>query len=94
MVFLAQVQADQARGGWIAPTVGEMLFSEDATHWTDERDAAATNEERHWRLPRRHLEPAFGEQHVNAISPAKVRTWRAERARRRVPPRRRSPVGY
>ncbi|MFE7106147.1 hypothetical protein ACFU98_36385 [Streptomyces sp. NPDC057575] len=40
---------------------------------------AATTEELHRQLLRLHLEPTFGGQYVNAISPAKVRTWRAER---------------
>ncbi|MFD6231794.1 hypothetical protein ACFWFZ_33820 [Streptomyces sp. NPDC060232] len=39
----------------------------------------ATTEELYRRLLRLHLEPTFGDQYVNAISPAKVRTWRAER---------------
>ncbi|MFI9210994.1 tyrosine-type recombinase/integrase [Streptomyces sp. NPDC053253] len=78
-LFLAQVQADQARGDWIDPTAGEVLFAEYATRWIDERGVAATTEELYRRLLRLHLEPTFGDQYVNAISPAKVRTWRAER---------------
>ncbi|KOG36606.1 MULTISPECIES: tyrosine-type recombinase/integrase [Streptomyces] len=78
-VFLAQIQADQARGDWIDPTAGEVPFAEYARRWIDERGVAPTTEELYRRLLRLHLEPTFGEQHVNAISPAKVRTWRAER---------------
>ncbi|MEV7169992.1 site-specific integrase [Streptomyces sp. NPDC093224] len=78
-VFLAQIQADQARGDWIDPTAGEVLFAEYAQRWIDERGIAATTDELYRRLLRLHLEPTFGEQYVNAISPAKVRTWRAER---------------
>ncbi|MFE3553947.1 tyrosine-type recombinase/integrase [Streptomyces sp. NPDC059193] len=78
-VFLAQIQADQARGDWIDPMAGEVLFSEYAQRWIDERGIAATTDELYRRLLRLHLEPTFGEQYVNTISPAKVRTWRAER---------------
>ncbi|WP_338677711.1 site-specific integrase [Streptomyces sp. SCSIO 30461] len=78
-LFLAQIQADQARGDWIDPTAGEVLFAEYATRWIDERGVAATTDELYRRLLRLHLESTFGDQYVNAISPAKVRTWRAER---------------
>ncbi|MFF9013441.1 tyrosine-type recombinase/integrase [Streptomyces sp. NPDC014870] len=78
-LFLAQVQADQARGDWIDPTAGEVMFAEYAKRWIDERGVAPTTEELYRRLLRLHLEPTFGDQYVNAISPAKVRTWRAER---------------
>ncbi|MEU3772129.1 site-specific integrase [Streptomyces sp. NPDC032472] len=77
-LFLAQIQADQARGDWIDPTAGEVLFAEYALRWIEERGIAATTDELYRRLLRLHLEPSFGE-YVNTISPAKVRTWRAER---------------
>ncbi|MFI0978223.1 tyrosine-type recombinase/integrase [Streptomyces sp. NPDC021093] len=78
-VYLAQVQADQSRGDWIDPQAGEELFAAYAKKWIDERGVAATTAELYRRLLRLHLEPTFGDQYVNAISPAKVRTWRAER---------------
>lgn len=78
-LFLAQIQADQARGDWIDPAAGEVLFAQYAKRWIDERGVAATTDELYRRLLRLHLEPTFGDQYVNAISPAKVRTWRAER---------------
>ncbi|WP_269855547.1 tyrosine-type recombinase/integrase [Streptomyces sp. RPT161] len=78
-VFLAQIQADQTRGDWIDPTAGEVLFSEYATRWVDERGVAPTTGELYRRLLRLHLEPTFGSLYVNAISPSRVRTWRAER---------------
>lgn len=77
-LFLVQVQADQARGDWIDPTAGEVLFAEYALRWIEERGIAASTEELYRRLLRLHLEPSFGED-VNAVSPSKVRTWRAER---------------
>ncbi|MFB7553263.1 tyrosine-type recombinase/integrase [Streptomyces sp. NPDC056154] len=78
-LYLSQVQADQSRGDWIDPTAGEVLFAAYATRWIGERGVAAITEELYRRLLRLHLEPTFGGQYVNAISPAKVRTWRAER---------------
>ncbi|MEK9519637.1 site-specific integrase [Streptomyces venezuelae] len=78
-LFLAQVQVDQSRGDWIDPAAGEVLFAEYAKRWIDERGVAPTTEELYRRLLRLHLEPTFGDQYVNAVSPAKVRTWRAER---------------
>ncbi len=56
-----------------------MLFAEYATRWIDERGLAPTTAELYRRLLRLHLEPTFGELYVNRISPARVRTWRAER---------------
>ncbi|WP_079166818.1 tyrosine-type recombinase/integrase [Streptomyces oceani] len=78
-VFLAQIQADQTRGDWIDPAAGDVPFDEYAARWIDERGLAATTEELYRRLLRLHLEPTFGPLCVNAISPARVRTWRAER---------------
>ncbi|AXG79251.1 tyrosine-type recombinase/integrase [Streptomyces paludis] len=78
-VFLAQVQADQTRGNWIDPTVGEVTFGKYATRWIDERGVAPTTDELYRRLLRLHLEPTFGQLYVNVISPSRVRTWRAER---------------
>jgi integrase len=78
-VFLAQVQADQTRGDWLDPTAGEVPFAEYAARWIDERGVAPTTDELYRRLLRIHLEPTFGELYVNMISPARVRTWRAER---------------
>lgn len=80
-VFLSQVQADQTRGDWIDPTAGEVLFAEYATRWIGERGVAPTTDELYRRLLRLHLDPTFGGLHVNRISPARVRTWRAERLR-------------
>lgn len=77
--FLVQVQADQARGDWIDPAAGEISFGEYAARWIDERGLAPTTQELYRRLFRLHLEPTFGDLRVNAISPARVRTWRAER---------------
>ncbi len=56
-----------------------MLFAEYATRWIDERGLAPTTAELYRRLLRLHLEPTFGELYVNRVSPARVRTWRAER---------------
>ncbi|WP_175411940.1 site-specific integrase [Streptomyces sp. TRM64462] len=78
-VFLAQIQADQIRGDWIDPSAGEVLFTQYATRWIDERGLAPTTDELYRRLLRLHLEPTFGELYVNRIGPARVRTWRAER---------------
>lgn len=78
-VFLAQIQADQTRGDWIDPSVGEVLFSEYA-----KRGVAPTTDELYRRLLRLHLEPTFGELYVDRISPARVRSWRAERLKATV----------
>ncbi|MFK8906188.1 tyrosine-type recombinase/integrase [Streptomyces sp. YS-3] len=78
-VFLSQMQADQSRGDWLDPTAGEVLFADYAKRWIDERGIAPTTDELYRRMLRLHLAPTFGQQYVNVISPAKVRTWRAER---------------
>ncbi|MFF5635520.1 tyrosine-type recombinase/integrase [Streptomyces sp. NPDC012825] len=70
---------DGARGADLDAVAGEVLFAEYAKRWIDERGVAPTTEELYRRLLRLHLEPAFGDQYVNAINPARVRTWRAER---------------
>ncbi|MET9529869.1 MULTISPECIES: tyrosine-type recombinase/integrase [unclassified Streptomyces] len=78
-VFLAQMQADQSRGDWLDPSAGEVLFTEYALRWIAERGLAPTTDELYRRMLRLHLEPTFGPLYVNAISAARVRTWRGER---------------
>ncbi|WP_405753247.1 MULTISPECIES: hypothetical protein [unclassified Streptomyces] len=56
-----------------------MLFTEYALRWIDERGLAPTTDELYRRMLRLHLEPTFGPLYVNAISAARVRTWRGER---------------
>lgn len=63
--FLVQIQAVQMRGDWLDPTAGDVLFADYATRWIAERGLAPTTAELYRRLFRLHLEPTFGEMHVN-----------------------------
>lgn len=78
-IWLTQVEADQARGDWLDPDAGAIDFLAYATTWIGERGLAPTTDELYRRLLRLHLEPTFAGVYVNEISPAGVRTWRAER---------------
>lgn len=81
--FLSQVQTDQARGQWLDPRAGQVLFAEWAHRWQRARvvrPSTAASEE--GRL-RNHLLPAFGSTQLQHITPLAVRSLVAELAQKR-----------
>ncbi|MET3987100.1 tyrosine-type recombinase/integrase [Streptomyces sp. PvR034] len=82
---LVDTAADVASGLNVLPVVAAGNARRDIAYYSPASAsggvaiAASHTDELYRRLLRLHLEPAFGRQYVNTISPAKVRTWRAER---------------
>ncbi|MGK5532109.1 tyrosine-type recombinase/integrase [Streptomyces sp. URMC 129] len=76
--WLAEKQTELRRGDWQDPDAGAVSFEKYAAQWVDERDLAATTEELYRRLLRLHVLPTFGGLDLDAITPPRVRTWRAE----------------
>ncbi|WP_165984074.1 site-specific integrase [Streptomyces sp. YIM 98790] len=77
--WLTLTKADIERNHWVDPDAGAVNFEKYALRWVDERGLAATTDELYRRLLRLHILPAFGTANLDEITPAAVRTWRAER---------------
>ncbi|SFD17142.1 tyrosine-type recombinase/integrase [Streptomyces aidingensis] len=77
--WLTLTKADIERNHWVDPDAGAVNFEKYALRWVDERGLAATTDELYRRLLRLHILPAFDAANLDEITPAAVRTWRAER---------------
>ncbi|MFD6421361.1 tyrosine-type recombinase/integrase [Streptomyces sp. NPDC060198] len=77
--WLTLTQADIERKHWVDPDAGAVDFETYAMKWVKERGLSATTEELYRRLLRLHLLPEFATVNLDAITPPRVRTWRAER---------------
>ena len=76
--FLAATRTDLERGTWIDPTAGEVLLSEYSARWLADRpNLRPRSQELYRSLLRLHVLPTLGATELAAITPAKVRSWRA-----------------
>ncbi|HEU5033396.1 MAG TPA: site-specific integrase [Mycobacteriales bacterium] len=84
--YLAQMDLDQIRGGWIDPAAGAVALSTYAEQWLAERPETLRPRtvELYQGLLRRHILPTFGPVHLNRISSAAVRSWHASLRQRGV----------
>lgn len=73
-VFLAQVEADMARGTFIDPTVGQINFERYAKQWLDQRDLRPRTRET-YQSQLRYLVAEFGRATLADITPTDVRSW-------------------
>jgi integrase len=86
--WLTKQDAAIQEGRWAPPGKGPATaptLRDYAAAWLAERELAATTREHYAQLLRDHIEPAFGDEPVTAITPAAVRTWHAGLARRTGP---------
>lgn len=68
--------ADIARGLWVDPKAGRILFRVFANAWLDQRTDIRATTAAKWRgLLDRHILPAFGDLHLADVSPSQVRQW-------------------
>jgi integrase len=75
-LWLSNAQTEQARGTWIDPKAGAVLFREFATTWIAERQGLAeTSRERYQAAFRLQLEPTLGDLALRDITEAVVRRW-------------------
>jgi integrase len=77
--WLAEKRTELARGDWLNPDLGRVLFGEYAARWVNERDLSETTRERYDQVLRVHLLPTFGLRAFGEIREADVRSWRKER---------------
>ena len=83
LAYLAIVETDLRRGGWIDPAAGQVKLSSYATAWLDHRTGLAERTVELYRyLLDRHLLPSLGTMAVASVTPSAVRTWHAELAAR------------
>ena len=73
--FEAQRKADQDRGDWIDPRLGNTPFGEYAPLWADSRLHKAGTAETYALHFRNHIIPAFGKRGLAAIRPTMVQQW-------------------
>ncbi|MBB5957706.1 integrase [Saccharothrix tamanrassetensis] len=75
--WLSTVEADLLRGEWVDPLLGKIALKEYGERWIKERDLGVRTREEYARLFRLHVAPFLGARLLTDISPAAVRTWRA-----------------
>jgi integrase len=83
--FLATVGADMARGHWIDPRGGLILFADWERTWSMARIVRESTKATDNGRIRTHLLPEFGDRQIRDITPIAVRTWVARLAQRRAP---------
>ena len=76
--WLAGVEVDIHRGGWVDEKGGRRLFADVANTWLDSRpDLAPRSVYVYKSLLKCHLIPAFGHLRIAEVSPSLIRTWHA-----------------
>jgi len=83
--WLAAEATDRARGHWVDPRGGALLFSAWAEQWLAARLVRATTLASDRARYANHLQPAFGDVPLGEITPLRVRAFIAELAGRRAP---------
>ena len=84
--FLAQMDLDRVRGGWVDPDAGAVALATYVEQWLIERPAPLRPRtvELYRSLLRLHILPTFGPVHLNRITSAAVRSWHASLRQRGV----------
>ncbi|MBN1174746.1 MAG: site-specific integrase [Micromonosporaceae bacterium] len=77
--WLVESEADILRGAWLDPDAGNVTLSDYANQWIKERDLKARTREEYARHLRLHILPNLGRISLNEITPARIRSWRADR---------------
>jgi integrase len=83
--WLAAEATDRARGQWVDPRGGTVLFSTWAEQWLAARLVRPTTLASDHARYANHLAPAFGAVPLREISPLRVKAYIAELAARRAP---------
>jgi integrase len=77
--WLIEAESQMLRGEWLDPEAGKISFGQYADQWVRERDLKARTREEYERALRLHIRPYLGNKALNAITPAVIRQWRADR---------------
>lgn len=70
-----KMEEDAARGEYIDPAAGRVLFGPLAKKWLKLRDVGATSARRYEIAFRLHVEPVFGHRQVKSIKASEVLEW-------------------
>lgn len=74
--YLATVEADIRRGGWIDPDKGQVSLCSYTTDWLAGRsDLRPTTRSKYTYLLDRHILPALGHVTLSGLTPTRVRAW-------------------
>jgi hypothetical protein len=84
--FLAQMDLDQVRGGWVDPDAGAVALATYVEQWLVERPEPLRPRtvDLYRGLLRLHILPTFGPMHLNRITSAAVRSWHASLRQRGI----------
>lgn len=72
---IATMGADIARGDYIDPNAGKVLFGEVAERWLASRIVDPATKIRYEYIHRLHVSPAFAKRQVKSIKPSDVQAW-------------------
>jgi len=74
--FLALMQAEINKGGWVDAKAGKVTLADYAREWLDRRtDLRPTTRAKYAHLLNRHILPALGTTALGRIMPSAVRAW-------------------
>lgn len=75
--WLAVAESDMARGKFIDPRAGKVLFRDYAARWVEQRTLRPSTADEYRGLVERKLKPEFGALELAKITPSAVRDWNA-----------------
>ena len=81
--FLAEVATSKARGSYVAPHAGRVLFADHAARWMESWNTEATTTARDRSVMRTHVLPRWGSWQLAKIDHLAVQTWVTELGRTR-----------
>ena len=75
--WLTMRRAELLRGDWTDPDLGRVRLDDYATRWIAEHRLSPRTRDLYEGLNRLHLRPFLGHLELSAITPERVRSWRA-----------------
>jgi integrase len=77
--FARKIEVEKESGGYVDPNAGRTTFADYADSWLDHRPKLRPRTREFYEgLLRNHINPTFGDQQINRITPSAVRTWWAQ----------------
>ena len=83
--FLAETETSIARGGYVDPHAGRLLFGKYAERWRDSRNDELTTRARDASILRTHVLPRWSDVPLSRIDHLAVQSWVTELGGRRAP---------
>lgn len=84
--FLAEVRVAIDRGTWVDPAAGSITLGDYSSRWLADRvQLRIRTHELYEGLLRLHIVPALGDHPLVGLTPARIRTWHADRLRATKP---------